>query len=60
MKTKYINKKLVDLFLDMNTQPTGFEPECWIRLQLRGGNWIQVDGIKIPSWKFKMITEEIK
>jgi len=60
MKTKYINKKLVDVFLDMNTQPTGFEPECWLRLQKRGTSWIQLGGIKIPSWRFKMITEELK
>lgn len=59
MKIKPINKNLIDVFLDMNTYPTGWEPSCWLRLQKRGTNWIQLGGIKLPSWKFKMITEEL-
>lgn len=60
MKTHFINPKLCDVFLDMNTFPTGYEESCWLRLQKRGNQWLQVKGIKIPSWKFKMITEELK
>lgn len=60
MKIKYINKNLVDVFLDMNIYPTGWEPSCWLRLQKRGNTWIQLGGIKLPSWKFKQLTKELK
>ena len=59
MVIRPLNKKLIDVFLDMNTFPTGFEESCWLRLQLRGTTWLQVAGIKIPTWKFKQITESI-
>ena len=60
MKTHFITPKLVDIFLDMETSPTGYEESCWLRLQKRGQQWIQLKGIKIPSYKFRMITEELK
>ena len=59
MKTKYINKKMVDLWLNMETHPTGFEPNCWLRLQKRNEHWVQIAGIKILPWKFKQITEAL-
>ena len=60
MLIKKINNKLVDVFLNINTQPTGFEPNCWLRLQKRGENWVQIAGIKLPSWQFKKLIGELK
>jgi hypothetical protein len=60
MKIHFINKKLIDVFLDMNTYPTGYEENCWLRLQKRGEHWTQIAGINIPKWKFKMIMEELQ
>ena len=53
---KPVTKKLLDVFLDIQTFPTGFEPDCWLRLQYREGRWVQVGGIRIPSWQFKKLT----
>lgn len=60
MKIHRVTAKIVDIFLNLNTYPTGYEESCWLRLQKKGTNWIQTNGIKIPSWKFKQITEELK
>lgn len=60
MKPKYINKNLVDIFLDINVSHTGWEPSCWLRLQRKGTLWIQIAGITLPSWKFKKLIEELK
>jgi type II secretory ATPase GspE/PulE/Tfp pilus assembly ATPase PilB-like protein len=59
MKTHYLTPKLVDIFLNMNTFPTGYEESCWLRLQQREKQWLQIKGIKVPPWKFKMITENL-
>ena len=56
MKLIPISKNMVDVFLNTNTSPTGFEPSCWIRLQKRGTQWVQIAGIKLASWKFKELT----
>lgn len=56
----YVNKNLVDVFLDSNTGPTGFETSCWLRLHKnREGRWTQVNGIKVPGYKFSVIIKEL-
>lgn len=59
MKIKLITKKLIDIFLNTNTSPTGWEPSCWLRLQKRGEVWVQIAGIRLPPWRYKLITENI-
>jgi len=59
MKIYPVNKKIMDVFIDIDTQYTGFEPEAWLRVQKNGKNWIQIAGTKVPSWKFKMVTEKL-
>lgn len=59
MLIKSVNKHVVDIFLNSNTRPTGFEPTRWMRLQNRQGHWVQVAGIKVPAWQFKKITESL-
>lgn len=60
MVVKKVNKHLVDVFVDLHTFPTGFEPSCWLRLAKRGNNWVQVDGIRLLSWQFKKLIGELK
>lgn len=60
MKIKHITKNLVDVFLDMDTHPTGFEPNCWLRLTKRGNSWVQTHGIRVPAWTYKKIVGELK
>lgn len=59
MKIKYITKNLIDVFLDKQTFPTGFEASCWLRLQNRHNKWTQISGIKVQSWEFKKIIDSI-
>lgn len=60
MKVFAITKNLVDVFLTPEKHhKTGYEKELWLRLQKRGEQWIQVAGVKIPSWKYKQITEAL-
>jgi hypothetical protein len=57
-----ISPKLLDIFLNETSSKSGivgFEPQGWLRLQKRGLVWVQTAGAKIPSWKFKFITEEL-
>ena len=56
MKIIPLSPKMVDVFLNQDTSPTGYEESCWLRLQKRGELWLQIGGIKVPSWKFKQIT----
>lgn len=59
MVIKKVNKHVVDVFLDINTLPTGFEPSCWLRLQNRQNRWVQIAGIKVLAWQFKKITDSL-
>jgi len=56
MKIIPLSPKMVDVFLNQDTSPTGYEESCWLRLQKRGEFWLQIAGIKLPSWKFKQLT----
>lgn len=60
MKIHKINNNLIDVFIDKNTFPTGYEESCWIRLQKKLSNWIQIKGTKVPSWKFKQVLSEVE
>jgi hypothetical protein len=60
MLVKHVTNKLIDIFLNGNTFPTGFEASQWLRLQKRGDNWVQIGGVRLPSWQFKKIVGEIK
>lgn len=60
MKTHQITNNLIDVFLTPEKyHTTGYDPSLWLRLQKRKGQWIQLSGIHIPSWKFKQITENL-
>ena len=54
------SKHLVDVFLDLDKQTTGFEPESWLRLsKTKDGRWVQLAGVKLPSWQFKQLTMQL-
>jgi len=61
MKIIAINKNVLDVFMDFNTSPTGFEPSCWVRLHKpKDLGWKQVAGIRLPSKHFQMLLQELK
>jgi hypothetical protein len=53
---KFISKNLVDVFINGDSSPTGFEESSWIRLQKRGSTWNQIKGIKILGFVFKNVV----
>ena len=61
MKTIPLNKNVLDVFMDFDTQPTGFEPSCWVRLHKQRGtdSWKQVAGIRLPTHKFQAMLKEL-
>ena len=59
MKIKKITSHLVDVFVDNQNYPTGFEETNWLRLTKKGNKWVQTHGIKVPSWTFNKIVSEI-
>ena len=60
MKKHYITKKLLDVFLDPEKRhTTGYAPDLWLRLQKQKNQWVQIAGVKVPSWKFKQILGDI-
>jgi hypothetical protein len=60
MLIKKVTNKIIDVFLDLDTSPTGFEPTCWLRLQKRGDTWVQIQGVRLPSWQFKKVIGDLK
>ena len=61
MKVIKLNTNVIDVFMDYNTSPTGFEPSCWVRLhRQRGSEWKQVAGIRLPSHKFQLLLKDLK
>jgi len=62
MYIKRVNSHTIDIFLDFDTQPTGFEPACWIRLtktRQQPNTWKQIAGIRLPSYKYQAILKQL-
>jgi len=59
MKVIKVNNSTIDVFLDLNTSPTGFEQVCWLRLykNKQTNTWKQLAGIKLPSYKYQTILK---
>ena len=58
--TLFVTPKLVDVFINnKEQQQTGFEANCWLRLAKRGDSWVQLAGIRLPSWQYKKIVGEL-
>ena len=61
MYIKKSSNKLIDVFIDVNEDViTGFEPTAWLRLAYKDGKWLQVAGVRLPSWQFKKLTSELE
>jgi len=60
MKIIKLNANTIDIFLDFDTVPTGFEPSCWLRLHRpKGGSYKQIAGVRLPSYRFQLILKQL-
>jgi len=60
MKIIKVNANTIDVFMDFDTHPTGFEPSCWLRLHRpKGGAYKQIAGVRLPSHRFQLILKQL-
>lgn len=63
MYIKKVNPYTVDIFLNFDTHPTGFEPSCWLRLiksHQKPAQWKQIAGIRLPSYKYQTVLKTLQ